>query len=394
MNANNKLSCVYGGSFDPPTNGHYHLVKKAATIFDSVYVVLAENTNKKSKAMFTDKERLAMLQDMANSIGPTHVKVSILPQSSYLANFAYELGAGFLIRGIRDQLDFGYEQNIYRTNRYIQPNIETIYLMPDDAYSLVSSSWIKGLIGCNDWTNVIKDSVTPFVLNELKKRFLKDKFLDLVQNTSFRHFVMQGREDNIWKEICKHYEDKDYHGFDHLINFFEALYTYNPNPDPIMVYSVFMHDINPSEEKSAQIANSFLRMISRTLNDEGLQDRITRLIMATKHNTCIYDKEDEQIIASIDLLVLAKPSTQYEKYVKKVFNEYLKASGKTREEFLPGWQNGRMKFLKKMLDRKVIFPSEKFRNMDSGECDYCFERIARANMTTELNILKEQSKIS
>lgn len=359
IKSQNKDYCVYGGSYDPCTLGHYHLIEKAATIFDRVYVVLAENAKKKSSSMFSEETRLAMLKDIADSINekyPVDIKVIVtsLSPSVYLASYADQLGAKFLIRGIRDQIDFGYEQTIYRTNRRIQPKIETIYLMPDDAYSLVSSSWVKSLIGCAGWIKVVDGCVIPFVLKELQKRYLKDRFMELAHGP-LQH-LLRGNAEPLWKEICDNYGPKDFHGFNHLITMLENLYAHVVSPDPLMVYSIFLHDIDPSEDKSAEIAADNMRMVSRHIDEEDPRDKVLRLIKATKHNTCEYSKEDEQIIVSMDLLTLAVPPDEYDVYVDKIFNEYLKTSGKSEQEFIPLWNKVRSDFLKKMLDRKVIFP--------------------------------------
>ena len=81
-----------------------------------------------------------------------------------------QLNADFLIRGIRDTIDFPYELNIYRTNRKISHLVETVYLMPDDDFSLVSSSWIKGLVGMRGWKKLIKKDVHPYVLKQLERK--------------------------------------------------------------------------------------------------------------------------------------------------------------------------------------------------------------------------------
>ena len=378
-------SCVMGGSYDPPTAGHYHLIKKASTIFDCVYVILAENATKKAKSMFTDEERIAMLNDMAKSIDPSgnKVKVMVSPPSMYLANLANKLGAKFLIRGVRDQIDFGYEQNIYRTNRLIQPQVETLYLMPDDAYSLVSSSWIKSLIGCSGWTDVIKGGVTPFVLNELKKKYLEGKFFDLFKTHPLNDIDAQYARE-LWGEIVKSYGQKSYHGFDHLIHFFDGASTYIDSRDTVMDYSIFMHDIRISEQESAELATANFsfedKLMSTLYNTESLKNKVTRLIMATTHNTCEYVKEDEQIIASLDLRILASSVDEYIEYSRNVFDEYWKMSGKTKEEFIPLWKKGRSEMLQKMLARRVIFPWKKMKHMETP---------ARCNIKLELDLLNE-----
>lgn len=161
-----KRIAVYGGVFDPITKGHLHIIEKAANMFEEVIIVKANNPNK--KAVFSEMDRWDMLRNATQNF--TNVRSKILPINMYLVNYAKELNAQYLIRGIRDTIDFPYELNIYRTNRLITKEVETIYLMPDDAYSLVSSSWIKSLIGLDGWEAIIAPHVTEYVMMKLKMK--------------------------------------------------------------------------------------------------------------------------------------------------------------------------------------------------------------------------------
>ena len=283
-------------------------------------------------------------------------------------------------------MDFAFEQNLYRTNKQIEKGVETIYLMPDDDHSLISSSWVKSLMGCNSWTKVIENSVTPFVLEELKKWYLKSKLHEILESFAFKQYILEGQEDYIWDEICKQYERRHYHNLDHIISFLEGLKLYENDHKlahkyPIMVYSAFMHDIDPDENKSAEIACSYLRMMSQSLTTESVKDTITRLIMATKHiDTRISTNEDEQIMASIDLMVLAGNEKDYAKYTRDVYSEYLQRSGMNEEEFAKVWIEKRGKFLENMLSKPYIIPLESLRNR--------IESNVKTNLKFELNMLK------
>jgi pantetheine-phosphate adenylyltransferase len=213
---------IYGGTFDPPTNGHYHIIEKAVKIFNKVHIVVASNPDKKNY-MFSVDKRVSMLQGMIEEIkfkfSLCDISVDILSENTYLASFAHNISSkSVLVRGIRDEIDFSYEQKLCRTNKLIQPNIETIYIMPDDSYSLVSSSWIKGLIGCNGWRNIIEQNTPPNVAIEIKENYLRQIFCKLDSNIS------TSNKDFFWKEICRLYKNRKYHGYDHLISMFE--YTY------------------------------------------------------------------------------------------------------------------------------------------------------------------------
>ena len=157
---------VYAGTFDPITQGHLHIIAKASNMFDTLLVVVAENPNKKT--MFTLEQRWSMVCNATKDI--CNVQVKVLPSNMYLVNFAQERNATYLIRGIRDTIDFPYELNIYRTNRMISKDVETVYLMPDDAYSIVSSSWIKGLMGLDGWEAIVSPHVSDYTMKKLKEK--------------------------------------------------------------------------------------------------------------------------------------------------------------------------------------------------------------------------------
>lgn len=390
MNMNIENCAVYGGSFDLPTLGHYQLIKKASTIFNFIWVVVAENASKKSP-MFSLPERIEMMEDMAKQIDPygKTIKIMALRSSDYLAKFAKNNGARFLVRGIRDQIDFSYEQNLYRTNRRIEPDVETIYLMPDDNYSLVSSSWVKSLIGCNGWVDVIRDSVTPFVLEALKKWYLKNKLLETLNSfKSLYNAPSEGDSLIIWDSVVKGYSGKSYHGLDHIIKMLEDLSIYAPEfINAPMIYSIFMHDVKKSEEESAKVAVDLLNF---DMDCDCPHREIEKLILATKHDTCIYKTREEETIASIDLINLGGEPETYEKYLSMVFDEYWKDSGKSLGDFIPLWQEGRIAFLRKMLAREVIYPLSKIGITYIPSNGSIMETQARRNMEKELsNLLRD-----
>ena len=149
-----------------------------------------------------------------------------------------------------------------------------------------------------------------------------------------------------------------------------------------------MHDVNPSEDESILMAANLLGV--KWIYEEQTKNVISsvaKLIEATKHKTCEYRTEDEEIFASIDLLCLSGHFCSYDEYVRKVYKEYLLKSGLKDAEFYPKWITGRKEFLQKMLARKVIYPcqwiGEQFgRNLESE---------ARYNMQKELDDLSSSN---
>lgn len=369
---------VYGGAFDPITIGHLHIIEKASKMFDKVIVVIAENPNKKT--MFSLGTRCDMLSDAIHNM--PNVTGRILPSHQYLVNFAESIGANFLVRGIRDTIDFTYEQNLYRTNRKISSKVETVYLMPDDNFSLVSSSWVKGLLSINGWRDVVRPHVTPFVMNNLIVGYL-ETFVRTVCKEISEMYNVSMYDDEIVELVMLNYGKNAYHNYDHLLDGIEAMKEYGTY-DNTIGYAWIMHDIAPTEEESIAIANSFLIVPI---------PEVDMLIRATKHDTCEYDTSEEELIASIDLLILASSPKKYNEYIVKIFGEYFKKSKmRSRDKFKPLWIKGRTEFLEKMLSRKRIYTYLPFRKetVDGGYDS--LERDARQNMNNELKELKNEKR--
>ena len=133
------VKAVFAGSFDPPTNGHLDIIKRASGLFESVDVVVSVNPEKKT--MFTEEERVQFLQ---NLIKPFK-NVSVHSYKGIIVNYAKEVGAKVLVRGVRSANDFGYEFELALMNQNLNPDIETVFLQSKEKYAIVKSSSIKQL---------------------------------------------------------------------------------------------------------------------------------------------------------------------------------------------------------------------------------------------------------
>ena len=153
---------VYPGTFDPITNGHLDIIKRASPLFDKVIATLALNIDK--NPLFTVEERLEMIRRSVHDID----NVEIAQFSGLIVDFASERGASVIIRGLRAVSDFEFEFQMALMNRKQRPEIDTVYLMPDARYTYLSSSIVKEVAqhGGN-----IERFVPPFVLEMLKKKF-------------------------------------------------------------------------------------------------------------------------------------------------------------------------------------------------------------------------------
>jgi pantetheine-phosphate adenylyltransferase len=128
---------VYAGTFDPMTLGHLDVVERAARIFPELIVAVAAVTGKNTQ--FTQEERVALVKETVKELP----NVQVEPFDGLLVNYARSLGVSVIIRGLRALSDFEYEFQMALTNRRLAPDIETLFLMPKQDYSFLSSTNIR-----------------------------------------------------------------------------------------------------------------------------------------------------------------------------------------------------------------------------------------------------------
>jgi|SRR5215469_12590336 len=136
---NSRITAVYPGSFDPVTNGHLDLIARGAKIFDHLIVAVARNLDK--DPLFAVQERVEMLE--AVTFEWKNVEVDLF--SGLLMDYARSKGARVVLRGIRAVSDYEYELQMAMMNRKIEPEIETVFMMPGEAYSYISSRLVREL---------------------------------------------------------------------------------------------------------------------------------------------------------------------------------------------------------------------------------------------------------
>ncbi len=158
------VKAVFAGSFDPPTNGHLDIIKRASGLFDSVDVVVSVNPEK--KYMFSEEERLSMLKALISSFE----NVSVHSYQGLIVNYAKQNGAKVLVRGVRSTNDFGYEFELALMNQNLNPDIETVFLQSKEKYAIVKSSSIKQLA---QFGGDISRMVPPLVAEALRAKYTK-----------------------------------------------------------------------------------------------------------------------------------------------------------------------------------------------------------------------------
>ncbi|WP_263417399.1 pantetheine-phosphate adenylyltransferase [Terriglobus albidus] len=134
------VRAIYPGTFDPLTNGHLDLIARGSKIVDHLVVAILRNVNK-GTPLFTVEERLEMIREAAEAFP----NVSVQTFDGLLVDFAREQGAVAVLRGIRAISDYEYEFQMAMMNRKLDPELETIFMLPHEKYTYVSSRLIKGV---------------------------------------------------------------------------------------------------------------------------------------------------------------------------------------------------------------------------------------------------------
>jgi pantetheine-phosphate adenylyltransferase len=159
------IKAIYPGSFDPITNGHLDIIKRAINIFDKVIVVIAENSKKKS--FFSIEEK----KDMINKVVKNIEGIEVQSFDGLLIDCVRSNKANVILRGMRAISDFEYESQFALINKKMAPEIETIFMVTSTKYSYLNSSIVKEISSLN---GCISDLVPAYVAKQLKKKFSKN----------------------------------------------------------------------------------------------------------------------------------------------------------------------------------------------------------------------------
>lgn len=155
-----KRSAVYPGTFDPITNGHHDLVRRAAGIFDRVVVAIASHSTK--KPLFTVEQRV----DMAKRVLADLPNVEVMGYTGLTVEFARQHNLRIVVRGLRAVSDFEFEFQLATMSRHLSPDIETVFLTPQEQFTFISSSMVREIATLG---GEVSEFVHPVVEAELKK---------------------------------------------------------------------------------------------------------------------------------------------------------------------------------------------------------------------------------
>lgn len=152
---------IYPGTFDPVTNGHLDILQRAASVFGEVYIAVAHNLHK--NPLFTIDERIEMVKRCTSQ----YSNVKIDQFNGLAVEYARQVGASVIIRGLRAISDFDYEFQMALMNRHMNDNIDTVFFMPHEDYTYLSSSTVREIVR---FGGDVAEFVPEYVKNELIRK--------------------------------------------------------------------------------------------------------------------------------------------------------------------------------------------------------------------------------
>lgn len=358
---------VYAGSFDPITNGHLWMIENGSRLFDRLTVAIGINPDKKYR--FSLDDRLAMLRESTAHLA--NVQIADF-ENLFLVHYARQIGAGYILRGIRNEQDYGYERGMRYVNGEFDSNITSAFLMPPREYAEISSSFVKGLVGPAGWQEMLSKYVPPCVY----RAFVKDARPPAMSSGVP---TIQSVLDAVTPALQSRYREphRKYHTLEHIhacLKLFEQVRNEFDDPDAVRL-AIWFHDAvydprrSDNEEASAQLAAR--ELAAQNVPIETI-DRVRDLIMATRHDGSPADEDTARFI-DIDLAILGADAKTFDQYERNIRQEYHHIDESA-------FRIGRRTILEQFLARDWIYQTEPFASQ--------FEERARANLARSIAALR------
>lgn len=159
---------VYPGSFDPITKGHTAILQSGLVAFEKIIVAVLNNDNK--KPLFSVSERMEMIRESVIDMGAEPTRLEVDSFDGLLVNYAQRRNARVILRGLRAVADFEYELQMANMNRHLNPDVETVFIMANDAYFYVASNLVKEVTRLGgDVAGLVPAPVLPRLLAKFDK---------------------------------------------------------------------------------------------------------------------------------------------------------------------------------------------------------------------------------
>lgn len=354
--------CIYAGSFDPLTNGHYWMIQEGARLFDELVVAISVNPQKKSN--YPLDTRLKMMSDALHGIDNVTV-TSFTGQ--FLVDFATTHGADFVLRGVRGETDFEYERGMRHINDQINPHLCTVFLMPPKNLSETSSSIVRSLMGPPGWTHIVKQFVPKTVFQTALQFELKRQFFLIFPNANSKDL------EELFSDVSAKYQEghRAYHNLTHIAECLSELQTIEVSKDDRtnIEFAIWFHDViyDPKSKSNEEDSADYFLSNSSVL---GLSnDRVSKIaeyIRATKqHQPTLQNDQALRYFLDIDLSILGAEEARFFEYDSAIRAEY---------SWVPGliYSPKRKKVLRAFVERAPIFQTLEFQSR--------YESRARVNL--------------
>ena len=353
----------FSGTLDPLTNGHIWVIEEARRMADNVEIYVSQAPGKKT--MFDIATRQRTIQDYVESRGWDNVTVHIV-LNKFIARFAKNRGVDYLIRGIRNSVDFEYEDLIQEVNANMLHGCKTLFVIPPATagaagvnLGAVSSSFVKGLIGNVGWHWEIKKLLPKTHYDQIIYDFLKKEWDASWLVGDVNKGLGKGVNDSWFEEVIRNYGglDRHYHNVEHLVHGLTEINAWasNTGANTVSVMTLkqafWFHDYvyGQATEKASDEKQSAEAFLNTKLSNGSMGNSAYRLILATSHfEQANIDEPLKDVMLGADLAILGQDWSVYSEYAANTRLEYLNKY--TRAEY----DIGRVRALKHLLAKAEI----------------------------------------
>jgi len=361
---------VYAGSFDPITKGHEWMIREGSKLFDKLIVSIGKNPSKKST--FSLDEKLEMIKKSTKDL--SNVEIDDF-EHKFLVNYAESKNASHILRGIRSENDYGYEKGMRNINGDLKPGITSIFLMPPRELGEISSSLVKGLVGPEEWEEVIERYISRDVYNRFLVKFngLENKFKD-----SWKNIGAKTTGEQEYKELLDLYGQphRAYHNFVHIAHTLREIekvseHLRNPELTKIATWyhdAIYNTERTDNEEKSKELAEK--RMYKAGI-EKPVINKINSMVLTTNPNK-VPKTNDATFLSDADIAILGKPPEIFDVYEKDIRFEYNRVPEET-------FRKKRKDVLQIFLNRDNIYSTDYFWKK--------YEKKARENLKKSIGNL-------